>query len=198
MSATAWLVRELTELDRAAFGEHLLALAQHDRRLRFGTPMADVAIRRYAEGVDLERDAVFGIFNDELELLGAVHLARARGHAELGVSVLPEHRNRGLGGALLSRAVLRARNWGVRALFMHCLRENGAMMHLARQQAMQIVTDCGEADAWLKLPAPDAGTFLGEAFAQRVALFDFTLKAQCAHTRRLLAQYTVSTGTPNK
>jgi GNAT superfamily N-acetyltransferase len=188
-TTTAWLVRELTELDRTAFAKHLLALPDNDRRLRFGAPMADVAIRRYVEGIDLERDAVFGIFGDELELLGAAHVARARGHAELGVSVLPEHRNRGLGGALLARAVLHARNWGVRALFMHCLRENGAMVHLARKQAMEIVTECGEADAWLKLPQPDAGSFFGEAFAQRLALFDFTLKAQLAQARHLLEAF---------
>lgn len=185
-TATPWPVRELVEVDRPAFERHLLGLRGDDRRLRFGCPMADVAIRRYVEGIDLERDAVFGVFNDDLQLLGAAHLARARGHAELGVSVLPGHRNRGLGGALLSRAVLHARNWGVGALFMHCLRENGAMMHLAGKQSMQIVTECGEADAWLKLARPDAGTFLGEVFAQRVALFDFALKAQLAHTRRLL------------
>ena len=32
---------------------------------------------------------------------------------------------------LLARAHMRARNWGVRELFMHCLTENAAMMRLA-------------------------------------------------------------------
>ena len=59
---------------------------------------------------------------------------------------------------------------------MHCLTENGAMMHLARKQRMRIVVESGEADAWLSLPPADASSHFGEAFAQRVALFDYALK----------------------
>jgi hypothetical protein len=59
---------------------------------------------------------------------------------------------------------------------MHCLTENGAMMHLARKQAMDIVVESGEADAWLRLPPADASSHLGELFAERVALFDYALK----------------------
>lgn len=174
---TTWHVRELTRLDVAAYEQHLLALDAEDRRLRFGAPIGDGVIRRYAAGIDFERDALFGIFDDGLELVGAAHLARGEDHAELGVSVLGGYRKRGFGGALLERAALHARNWRRRKLFMHCLKENETMMHLARKQGMDIVTDGGEADAWLKLPQPDAGSYFGEVFAQRVALFDFALKA---------------------
>ena len=133
-------------------------------------------MRAYVERIDFERDAVFGVYDDSLRLVAAAHVARANGHAELGVSVLPAHRGRGIGGALLQRAHLRARNWGVRALFMHCLTENAAMMYLARRQGMRIVVDSGKADAWLKLPPADASSHFGEVFAQRVALFDYALK----------------------
>lgn len=169
-------IRELSRLDRAALEPHFLALDREDRRLRFGTPINDAAVRAYLQRIDFERDAAFGVFDDALHLIGAAHVARSDGHAELGVSVLPGHRGRGIGGALLARAHLRARNWGVRALFMHCLTENGAMMHLARKQDMDIVVEAGEADAWLKLAPADASSHFGEVFAQRVALFDYALK----------------------
>ena len=169
-------IRELSRLDRAALEPHFLALEGEDRRLRFGAPLNDAAVRAYVERIDFERDAVFGVYDDSLQLVAAAHVARANGHAELGVSVLPGNRGRGIGGALLQRAHLRARNWGVRALFMHCLTENAAMMHLARRQSMRIVVDSGEADAWLKLPPADASSHFGEVFAQRVALFDYALK----------------------
>ena len=179
-------IRDLAALDRPWLERHLLALGPDDRRLRFGIPISDSAIRAYVERIDFDRDAAFGVFDEGLSLLGAAHLARSSGHAELGVSILPGHRNQGLGAALLRRAVLHARNWQVRALFMHCLRENRAMMHLARKQGMAIATGAGEADAWLELPRPDAGTFFGEAFEQRVGLLDYALKAQAAHGRRVL------------
>ena len=147
-------IRELSRLDRAALEPHLLALHDDDRRLRFGVPLND----------------------DALRLVGAAHVARGNGHAELGVCVLPADRGCGIGWALLARAHLRARNWGVRAHFMHCLTENAAMMHLARTQGMQIVVVSGEADAWLTLPPADASSHFGELFARRVTLFDYALK----------------------
>ena len=169
-------VRELLRLDRPVLERHLLALAAEDRRLRFGIALADSAVRAYVAGVDFERDVVFGAYDESLQLVGAAHVARAGAHVELGVSVLEGHRDRGIGGALLERACLRARNWGVRTLFMHCLRENAPMMRLARRQNMKIVTEAGEADAWLALAPADAGSYFGEVFAQRLALFDYALK----------------------
>ena len=170
------LVRELSRLDRASLTPHFLALGSEDRRLRFGASLNDSAVRAYVERIDFERDVLFGVHDDALNVIGAAHVARGDGHAELGVSVLAPHRDRGIGAALLARAHMRARNWGLPTLFMHCLTENAAMMHLARKQEMQIVAGAGEADAWLKLAPADAGSHFGEVFAERVALFDYALK----------------------
>ena len=180
-------VTELSPAHRAVLLRHFLELDAHDRRLRFGAAPSDAAVRAYVARIDFERDAVFGVFDEELKLTGAAHVAHAGEHAELGVSVLREQRNGGVGGALLMRAVLRARNWGVRTLFMHCLRENETILHIARKQGMRIVTDEGEANAWLGLPPADASSHFGEVFAQRVALFDYALKAQLAGARRLVS-----------
>ena len=176
MRATQILTRELTRLERPALERHFLALGAADRRLRFGAWLNDFAVRAYVARIDFDSDAAFGVYDDRLQLVGAAHLARSDGHAELGVSVLQGHRGRGVGGALLARAHLHARNWGVRRLFMHCLTENAAMMSLARKQGMAMVASSGEADAWLGLPPADAVSLLGEVFEQRVALFDYALK----------------------
>jgi GNAT superfamily N-acetyltransferase len=179
------IVSELSRLDLPALVEHFLELDPEDRRLRFGVSLSDAAIRSYVDHIDFDRDAAFGVFNDELQLIGAAHLARGDEHAELGVSVLRAHRGRGIGAQLLARAHMRARNWGARVLFMHCLSENKAMVHLARKQGMDVVAESGEADAWLNLPPADASSQFGEVFAQRLALFDFALKTQRSYVRRL-------------
>lgn len=153
-------------------------------------------MREYVARIDFGQDVLFGVLDDELRLLGVAHVARSPTFAELGVSVLEGFRARGIGGALLTRAHVRARNWGASALFMHCLIENAAMMRLARRQGMDIVTQAGEADAWLKLAPADAGSHFGEVFAQRVALFDYALKTQLAGARRLAAALTP--GTPSQ
>lgn len=181
------VTRELTPFERPKLAAHLIALDAEDRRLRFGLPVSDDTIRDYVARIDFGRDAVFGAFDDALELAGAAHLARADGHAELGVSVLPAHRGRGIGGALLERAHTHARNWGIGTLFMHCLTENAAMMHLARKQGMRIAAASGEADAHLALPPASPASFAQALLAERVGLFDYALKAQFDAARRLLA-----------
>jgi GNAT superfamily N-acetyltransferase len=190
------LIRELSRLERPALEKHFLALGAEDRRLRFGVMLNDFAVRAYLTRIDFEQDAVFGVVDDDLHLLGAAHLARGNDHAELGISVLEGHRSRGIGGALLARAHLHARNWGVHALFMHCLSQNRAMLHLARRHGMDVVGKQGEADAWLKLAPADASSYLGAAFEQRVALFDYALKSQLASARRLKSALTSGTASP--
>lgn len=178
-------IRELSRFEQAALERHFLALDSEDRRLRFGAGLGNAAIHAYVKGIDFRRDAVFGLLDDDMHIIGAAHLARGDGHAELGVSVLPGHRDCGIGGALLRRAHMHARNWGVRELFMHCLTENSAMMHLARKQGMDIATESGEADAWLRLPPADASSHRSAAVEQKVALVDYALKSRLADARRV-------------
>ena len=180
------VTRELPRLERAKFATHLRALDSEDRRLRFGLALPDAAIDEYVARIDFGRDAVFGVFDDALHLIGAAHLARADAHAELGVSVLPGHRSQGIGAALLARAHGHARNWGIGALFMHCLTENAAMMHLARKQNMRIVAESGEADARLELPPATPSSIAQALFDERVGLFDYALKSQFDTARRLM------------
>lgn len=177
-------IKELSDFEMPALEQHFLALPGADRRLRFGAVLSDKSVRAYLNNIDCERDALFGVWGDELQIIGAAHLGRLNGHVELGVSVLPGHRGLGIGSALLGRAHKHARNWGVDALFMHCLTENGAMMHLARKHGMDIVSETGEADAWLKLPPADPTSHMSAVFEQRIALFDYAMKSQLAGVRR--------------
>ncbi|HWI37561.1 MAG TPA: GNAT family N-acetyltransferase [Burkholderiales bacterium] len=186
-------IRELWPSERPELYEHFLSLGRDDRRLRFGAAFSDATVREYVARIDFGHDALFGVLDDELRLLGVAHVARSPAFVELGVSVLEGFRGRGIGGALLARAHMRARNWGMGALFMHCLTENAAMMRLARRQGMDIVTQSGEADAWLRLAPADAASHFGEVFEQRVALFDYALKSQVASARRLAAALTPGT-----
>ena len=186
-------IGELWPSERPELYEHFLSLGADDRRLRFGATLGDATVREYVARIDFGQDAVFGVLDDELRLLGVAHVARSPAFAELGVSVLEGFRGRGIGGALLARAHMRARNWGMGALFMHCLTENAAMMRLARRQGMDILTQSGEAEAWLRLAPADAASHFGEVFEQRVALFDYALKSQVASARRLAAALTPGT-----
>src|SRR5579859_4872772 len=91
-------IKELSRFEAPLLERHFLALPSEDRRLRFGAVLSDQAVCAYLRNIDYERDALFGVWGDELQIVGAAHLARLDGHAELGVSVLPGHRGLGLGG----------------------------------------------------------------------------------------------------
>jgi GNAT superfamily N-acetyltransferase len=173
-------VQRLNEHARNDVVAHFLSLSAEDRRLRFGTPLSAEAITSYVDRIDFERDAAFAVHDDSLLVVGIAHVALSDDHAELGLSVLPAHRGRGVGSALFERGAQHARNRYVRTLFMHCLRENAAVVHIAQRFGMQIVTDSGDADAHLELLPASARSIAGELLDDRVALYDYALKVEVA------------------
>lgn len=171
------LTRELRASERPQLLTHLLALDAEDRHLRFAHVLSDDGVRHYVEGIDLTRDDVFVVTDTDLAIIGAAHLAHEDGHAELGLSVLPRSRGQGIGGALLARCSVRARNLGVRVLFMNCLVENAAMMHLARKQGLKIAVSGGDAEAFVRLARADLTSLAAEAVAEHLGLFDHAQKS---------------------
>lgn len=144
--------------DKAALLQHFLSLDAEDRRLRFGAALGDEAIASYVERLDMGRDGLFAVHDDNLDIVAVVHVALGEGPAELGLSVLPGWRGSGHGNALVARAVVFLRNRSVRSVFVHCLAENAAMMHIARKNRMTLDWSGGEADGRLGLrpPTPDS------------------------------------------
>jgi RimJ/RimL family protein N-acetyltransferase len=175
-------VRELHAGHRDDILRHLLLLNDEDRRLRFGTQTPDEVIHHYVEGLDFNSDTVFGSFDSQLSLIGMAHLAylpKTKGQpqaAEFGVSVLPDGRGQGIGTALLARASVHSRNTRIETLFVHCLANNRAMMHLAQKAGMSVEYAYGDADAYLKLPPANPGTIVEEAANEQWADFDYALK----------------------
>jgi RimJ/RimL family protein N-acetyltransferase len=163
--------------------QHLLQLNDEDRRLRFGTQTPDGVIVHYVEQLNFNKDNVFGVFDLNLRLIGMAHLAylpeikaQARA-AEFGVSVLPEGRSQGLGTALLQRSAVHARNTRIESLYVHCLANNKAMMHLAQKAKMRVEYAYGDADAYLKLLPASPASIVEEAANEQWADMDYALKA---------------------
>ncbi len=177
----------LSPADREALAEHFLALGPEDRRLRFGALLSDEAILDMEQRIDFERDRLFAVADDELRLLGVVHVAFYKGKAELGLSVLPAARGQGLGNALFSRAVMHLRNRMVREVFVHCLTENGAMMHLARKHRMRVEHEGPESDACLTLPLPTTDSVLAEWVHDQGAAFAHAVRRNTLTARNLLS-----------
>ena len=146
-------IQRLNERQRAALLIHFLALPVKDRSMRFGTALAPSALAGYVDRIDFSRGAVFGVQDDGSMLVGVAHVAFEDDIAEVGLSVLPNHRRRGFGTALFARAVAHARHSCISRLIMHFLWSNAPIMRIARRFRMNVVASAGDATASLDLPA---------------------------------------------
>jgi GNAT superfamily N-acetyltransferase len=172
----------LREGSREALVRHFLALDAEDRRLRFGTAASDEVVAQYVERIDFAQDCVLAICDDAMRIVAAVHVALAGATAELGLSVLPGFRGKGLGDAVLKRAVVWLRNRGVLSVFVHCIAENAGMMHLARKNGMRIVYSGSENDGRLELDGPTPHSFASEWMEDQRAVAAHALR----HNLRLM------------
>ncbi len=185
-------IRSLGVNHRGRIERHLLALDPHDRYLRFGYAANDEQIARYAQGLDFERDEIFGIYNRRLDLIAVAHLALMADDdsgkcAEFGVSVVTTARGRGYGARLFDRAAMHARNEGVSRMFIHALSENHAMLKIALNAGARVQRDGAESEAHLELPPATLDTRLTEIWSEQLAQTDYQIKAQAKHFRDLIA-----------
>jgi RimJ/RimL family protein N-acetyltransferase len=185
-------IRSLGPGHRERIASHLKALDPEDRYLRFGFPANDEQIDRYVQGLDFERDDIFGIYNRKLELIAMAHVAFSQDPsmqtcAEFGGSVLKKARGRGLGARLFDRAVMHARNEGVDLLFIHALSENTAMLKIARNAGARLEREGSETEAFLRLPPATLDSRMAELVEEQVAQTDYEFKRQARNLRELLA-----------
>ena len=148
---TTAAVHRLAEGARAMLAAHFLALPTRDRSLRFGTPLGPTAISAYVDRIDFCRDAILGVYCDRLELGGVAHVAFGDDLAELGLSVLPAYRRRGMGSALFRRALAHACRRCVSGLAMYFLSENAPIMRIAQRFGMDVAARDDSAYAHLQL-----------------------------------------------
>ena len=195
-------IKELSERDRRRLLMHFLALGESDRLLRFGNVLSDELVTRYVQRLNFARDAIFGVFDADLRLVGVGHLGfvpcdtkpaltnatEKECVAEFGVSVLAHARGCGIGGKLFERAAIHCRNEDIDTLYMHCLSSNQTMIHIARKAGMEIHRSHGETDAYLKLTPANPSSMLQEAVEEQVASLDYTIRANTRAAAKWLAQ----------
>jgi GNAT superfamily N-acetyltransferase len=189
-------IRALTNRHRRRITAHLLGLPAHDRYLRFGYAATDEQVQKYIDGLDFNRDEIYGIFNRRLQLIAMAHLAiasdpKCAACAEFGVSVSADARGKGLGTLLFQRAVLHARAQNIDMIFIHALSENTAMLKIARKAGAEVESYGGEVEAHLRLPAQDfqerVETAVKDAVADGIGEVDFRLKLRALQFWEFLA-----------
>ncbi|WP_018634013.1 GNAT family N-acetyltransferase [Neomegalonema perideroedes] len=144
--ALSGAVRRLRPWEGRLYAEHLERLPPDARRRRFHGEVKSEALRAHASRVAKDPDRrVFGWF-DEGILRGAAEISLPQGGstAECAFAVEPQAQRRGVGSALMERAILYARNHGATRFIVLTSRENQPMLKLGRKFGFHFESDGGE------------------------------------------------------
>ncbi len=148
--------RFLSPEEYSKFGPWLKGLNDEDRRMYFGITVTDDYIDNLVKRIESTPDQhTFLVSYNCTGWLGVLHIARISDDAvEFGISVFEEYRNFGIGSDLLAEGILWARNRGYQQLYLHCVKWNTAMAHLAGKHDLAMRHADGDIDATIQLAPP--------------------------------------------
>lgn len=178
-----------TSTDQLFVIEHLQRLKGADRRLRFGMEVTDEYIERYVKNSWDESDSQWFGCISKWKAVSACHVAIYNGEAELGCSVDPKYRGRGLAQVMFDRAITYLRTKDIRNVYMHCLTENQVMRHIAKKNDMVIVSCQGESDAKVEVDPATPLTIYKDAYLDRMAMYDMVIRNQSEMFKTFLTPF---------
>ena len=133
-------LRALWSAEREKLTEHFLRLSEDDLHRRFHGPISAHQLEDHVDEAFAPHRHVIGFFQGHA-LRGAVELDETGPAVEAAVTVEKALRNRGIGHALLHRALERAAARGRRAVVVHTTRMNGPMVGLAKSLDAKMEAD---------------------------------------------------------
>lgn len=166
-------IRRLWPVERRLLAAHLRRLNGQDRLLRFHGHLSDQAVDGYVNGIDWFGSVVIAFFAGG-EVRAAAHLTWRNGllprNGEIGLSVEQPFRRRGIGTALLRRAMTAARNRFVSDVSLLCMPENAAMRRVAAHLGLKWKLASGQAETAARLDWPDQRSLFDEMLAETEGL----------------------------
>jgi GNAT superfamily N-acetyltransferase len=104
--------------------------------------------------------------------VGVIHLARiSEIDIEFGIMVHKDYRGQGIASDLMNEAVTWVCNRGFETLYLHCLRTNNQMKHLATKFGLELHNIESEVDSKTALPPPSLLTYTREAATANKNIF---------------------------
>lgn len=156
------------------YKEHLLELDSDSRCCRFGYSISDDAIDVFIENCKSNDDEhrLFTIRNLQNKIVALGHVGITEDGAEIGLSVLKEHQEHGLGNKLLLHCLRWCQNRGFNWVFMYCLTYNTKMVRMLSKNNIAIVREGSDSSAKIHLPDPTPASLTEEWFGSQLAIVD--------------------------
>jgi len=160
--------RSLTADEAPDFAAHLKRLPDDCVRRRFLRQMRPADLDTHARRA-LAAGEVLGWYRNGV-LRGVAELYASRGTAEAAFSVEPDWRGRGIGQALLSLVLRRARNRGCRSLIVMTTRDNAPMITIALRQGARLEREGTEVVGRFDLEPATLGSRLADVTEEEAAV----------------------------
>jgi GNAT superfamily N-acetyltransferase len=163
-----------------SYAAHLKQLSTEDRATRFGYSASNHNIDQLI--LDMlyhPEDHHLFVAQRNGTALGFTHLAKCDAGWELAVSVQGDQQGQGIGNNLMTYAIDWARTHGVESVFMHCIRDNTRIQHLATKHGLQVIERSGpDITAQVSLPPPTTTDYTVDFVREQQALMDQMLELQ--------------------
>lgn len=166
------------EFDR--YRTHLLMLDEESRYMRFGFHIKNEIINQLCEKWKLNTDnhKIFAIEDDNLDIVGVAHVSLEDPVPELAFSVFKEHQGKGMGDALMKRAIEYCQNKGIKAGCMVCLASNSKIKSLARKNDVLVTSEEGDSVGEITIPKATPVSYWKEYVEDSMGKLDHLGKAQ--------------------
>jgi RimJ/RimL family protein N-acetyltransferase len=184
------------EADEGLIIDHFLVdIVGHDRYLRFGYNATNDGIIDYLEDSfeDYGHTNMWFMCVDDNKVVGTVHVSfcpitnDGTHTAELGFTVSPDYRGRGLGQELFIRGATWAMMKGANTLYTQCLSENMVMQHIAKKNGMTVVTvGRGEKEATLQATKGISQAYYDDKIFDSLSFVDSSIHKQWSFFNKLV------------
>lgn len=171
------LVRKVLPYEYPKYRDHLKSLDAESRVLRFGFPAKDEHIDKLCDSIEAKPNEhiLFCVEDINLKFIGIGHIALDNS-MELAFSVSTEHRNQGIGNALMDRIVQYCRTHNMLKGHMVCLSTNSAIKKMCRKHGITMENDHGETTGHIELNIATPKTFFDEQVSAHAAILDYVIK----------------------
>lgn len=175
------IIRKLRQQHLEAVRDHFRRLSMQDLALRFNHTVSPAWVdEKYVGRLGQDGDILLGAMSGT-KVVGFCHVALVGEQAEIGISIDPEWRGKGLGNQLIERAKVYATAAGAAKFYIACAPSNSAMIALAAHFGMRLRNFGGDMEGEAPVGTPDvfdlSVAMRDEQVGQVVDVIDQTLYA---------------------
>lgn len=165
MSNNIWAVRDAFRKDWPEIQKFYKDLDEHSRYMYFGGYIDDEVIDTLWKKFEDRNSDKFFVVEVGSSIVGVCQVAYFDQHAEISVAVTSEHRQQGIGHALVSRGVNWCKTHGIQDLMMFCMEGNNIIEKIIKNHNLLPLMISMPSEVKFKVPRANASDYQQEIYS---------------------------------